>query len=397
MPKHSRSFVALGLALASAASSAAVYVDLPIADARDHAFVGDTLYVTADTRLHRYDLKRCTPLPPIALDSPPAGIDASANGRWIAVAGQGVSADKAHFYLIDRDDGGTPRKIEFPAAFYESGTYMVAWTAGDVLSITSSFAGSGWVPLRRYDPHTGAIDQVRGVRQDSMIAASGDGALLALAESNISSGPAFLWNPDAAQYAGGIDLYWFVFEIAADDTANRVVVPTYGGAHVLSRDGRNGALAQVGTIGQYASWGPLSVVAPPGGTQFVTADWDWNGTRQGVNIYSARTLALQKRVDNYPFPWSGNGALSQGRLTLSRDTRWLAATIAGGVRLYDLANEPIDRIREPGTPPVTTSCGTPHALDAAPPPQDARRFDADGWEVGKRPVDTLGAPLNNFD
>ena len=66
----------------------------------------------------------------------------------------------------------------------------------------------------------------------------------------------------------------------------------------------------------------------------------------------------------------------------SSDTRWVAATTAAGVRLYDLAGEPVDRIDALDPAQTVTSCGTSHAFEAGSGSQDRRRFDAEGWELG---------------
>jgi hypothetical protein len=404
MPKPSRRFSALALACASSASiasTAATYVDLPIADARDHAFVNDVLYVTTDTRIHRYDLKSCEALPPIDVGTRLRGIDASQTGRFLAVADNALDAGSAHVFLIDLAEAGVPVPVSWPAAFGESGSFMVAWSANDYPTISGSYNGSGWVPLRRYDPNTGAMATLTSVRQNTMLAASGDGELIAVAESNSSAGPVSVWTPVPPLRLANADVNRFVFEIAADDYGTRVVVPTYYGAYVMARSGHGTALTSTGIIGQYANWGPLSVVVPPGGTQFISADWGWNSTNAGLKIYDAKTLALIKRVDAYPFPWNGNHALGQGRLTLSRDTRWLAATIAGGVRLYDLIDEPVDRFGELGEAPAAPSCGTLHAFKRAADSIDTRIFDADGWEFGDRPEpapgDGFGEPVDPLE
>ena len=384
MPKRSPVFVALMLAGASAAAPAAVYVDLAIPNARDHAFARDVLYVTAGSLLHRYDLSTCQWQAPVALGRDLAGIDVSRSGRRLAIADRDVVDGKVHIYIIDLDSDAGPVEVSYPAAFGEAGSYMVAWTANDYLTVSGAYAGSGWVPLRQLDLYTGTVTQARNVRQDTMLATSGDGELVALAESNSSAGPVALWNPVAAAPVATANTGRYVFEIAADDYGARVVVPTYFGAHVYAN--ANGALLPDGVIGKTATWGPVSVVVPPGGTQFITADWDWNGANAGVKIYDAQTLKLQKRIDAYPFAWSGNRALQQGRLTLSADTRWLAANIAGGVRLYDLEHEPVDRLGE--TSPLA-SCGALHKSSATPAPFDTRTFDADGWELGARPDEAI--------
>jgi WD40 repeat protein len=341
----------IALCVAAAATGigtadAATYVDLFIANARDHAFDGNLLYVTSGAQLHRYDLSSCTLYPPLTLGQQLIGIEASPDGRYVAVANDGIVNGNVRVFLFDKFGQRAPRIVSYPAAFGENGSYMVSWEGNSSLLISGTYGGSGWTPLRRYDVATGALMQVRSVRQSTMLAAAANGQTTALAESNISSGPVHVLDAGGGNGASA-NTNWFLFEVAANSDGSRLIVPTYGGAFLYQR--QDTALSQTGTIGAYADHGPVAAAFSPDDDRIVTASYAWtaNPTRQGILLYDAQTLARISTIDPYPFGWTGNGALGAGRLTLSRDGNWLAATLNDRVRLYDVHNELGDADRTP--------------------------------------------------
>jgi len=64
------------------------------------------------------------------------------------------------------------------------------------------------------------------VRQDTMLAASANAQTTALVESNISSGPVHRLEAGAATVGASATTSWFVFEVAANSDASRVIEPT---------------------------------------------------------------------------------------------------------------------------------------------------------------------------
>ncbi|WP_313917198.1 hypothetical protein [Tahibacter sp.] len=329
--------------------NAATYVDLFITNAKDHAFDGNLLYVTSGAQLHRYDLSRCTQYPPLALGQQLYGVDASPDGRYVAVANGGVVNGNVRVFLFDKFGQRAPRIVSYPAEFGESGSYMVSWEGNSSLLISGTYGGSGWTPLRRYAVATGALTQVRSVRQNTMLAASANGQTTALAESNISSGPVHVLEAASGNVGASANTNWFVFEIAANSDGSRLIVPTYAGAFLYQRQGTN--LSQTGTIGAYANHGPVAAAFAPDDSRIVTASYAFTATptQQGIVLYDAQTLARIATIDPYPFGWTGNGALGAGRLTLSRDGNWLAATLNDRVRLYDVHGELGDADRTPSS------------------------------------------------
>lgn len=364
-------------------ANAATYVDLFITNAKDHAFNGDLLYITSGAQLHRYDLSRCTQSTPLALGQQLVGVEASPNGRYVAVANSGVVEGNVRVFLFDTFGQRAPHVISYPAAFGESGSYMVSWESNSQLLISGSYAGSGWTPLRRYDTATGTLSQVRSVSQNTMLAAAGNGQATALAESNSSNGPVHVLDAGGSNVGATASADWFVFEIAANSDGSRLVVPTYGGAFIYQRQSTN--LSRTGTIGVYANHGPIAAAFSPDDSRFVTASYAWsaNPTQQGILLYDAQTLTRISTLDPYPFGWTGNHALGAGRLTLSRDGNWLAVTLNDRVRLYDVHSELGDPNRAPSG---CTTTAVPTLEDYA----DERALQQQVERAAPRAVDAQG-------
>lgn len=332
-------------------ASAATYRDLPITGARDHAFAGNLLYVTSGTQLHRFDLSSCTQLSPRTLGQYLLGVDASPSGRYLAVANGGLVQGNVQVFVYDQLGERKPRTVTYPPSFGETGSFMVSWENDSSLLISGSFGGSGWTPLRRYVPATGALTEVRTVTQNTMLSASFNQQVTALAESNISSGPVHVMDAGGNVTASN-NTGWFMFEVAPNSDGRRVVAPSAAGAFVLERQGN--ALVQTGLIGAHAKYGPVSAAFTPDDRYIVTANYasTANPVQQGVMLYDAATLNRITTIDPYPFSWTGNGALRAGRLTLSRDAKWLAVTLNDRVRLYDVHTEL-------GVPAPASSCTLP--------------------------------------
>lgn len=330
---------------------AATFVDLPIASAKDHAFVGDVVYFTSGAQLHAFDLATCSLLPTRTFGQALRGVDASPSGRYLAVANVGLVDGRVQVFLYDRLGGRAPRVISYPAAFGETGSFMVSWESDSTLLISGTFGGSGWTPLRRYNVETGAMVEIRAVTQNTMLASSLSHQATALAESNISSGPVHVLT-SGGNVSASINTGWFMFEVATNSVATRVVAPSYSGAFVLENNGT--ALSEVGKIGVYANHGPLSAAFSPDDRFVVTANYGFsaNPQQQGVMLYDSATLARIATIDPYPFQWAGNSSLGAGRLTLSQDGNWLAVTLNDRVRVYDVH-------LELGLPGIGAPCGSP--------------------------------------
>src|SRR5436305_1473288 len=148
----------------------------------------NVLHISSGSSVLRYDLASTAFLTPVQLSGSLAGMDLSPDGNTLAVADTTRTDANVWIHLVDLN-ALSSQKALFPRAFCEGGTYTVAWGADGAVMVSGTFEGSGWVPLRRYQPTNSQILEVGSVRQSSMLSASADRTIVAIEESNISNGP----------------------------------------------------------------------------------------------------------------------------------------------------------------------------------------------------------------
>ena len=292
----------------------------------------DVLYITSGGSILRYHLGSNTFLTPFQTGGNLGGIDISPDGNTLVVADRRRLETLVWVYVIDLQTEQITQ-LQFPRAFFEGGTFTVAFANdGSVLS-TSLFEGSGWVPLRKFDPLTGVWSQIDEVRQDTMITASGDMKIIGFAESNISDGRFGRYrvadgNLVRKTFDGGTG--WFNYEIGVNRNGTQYAIPTFGGTFIA-----DGNLNKFHVIGQQSGDHPIGVVYHPVENIVYFA---WVGTTQ-VRAFDTSTFAQIAAHDfEYTFTNPGNAAFIHGRLKTSRDGSLLFATVGGGVRylrLYD--------------------------------------------------------------
>lgn len=302
--------------------------DISVPQRVDFTFDQDVLYITSGSELTRFDVRAGASLPPLPIGGNLMGIDALPGSGMLAVADSTTQNGTNRVHLVDIETEAIT-EVRFPLEFGEVGTFMVAWAGDGTLLISSSYGGSGWTPLRKYDPLTQQVTDLGNVRQNTMLTPSADRMTIALAESNISSGPVRAYNVSSGLIDTSINTGWFTFEVAVSPHGRSFCVPTYSGAFGFARRGTT--FVPKSTIGQYATWGPIGAVYSPTADVLYTAEWGANG---GVKAYQASTWQELAVLDNQFFSWSGNHALDEGRLEISPDGRLLAASIVGGVRVY---------------------------------------------------------------
>jgi len=136
----------------------------------------DILYITStNSTLLRYQLASDSFLPPFVLSGSLMGLDLSPDGNKLVIADARTTNSLVWVHVVDLTTG-QDTLATFNAAANESGTFAVAFAGDGASYITSRFAGSGWVPMRRYDPVTGIASVIANPRQDSMVSSSGDGS-----------------------------------------------------------------------------------------------------------------------------------------------------------------------------------------------------------------------------
>lgn len=328
----------LPLAIATSGLSFAAHAALPqsgfisAASRADIAYdtIHDVLYISGSNSLLRYDLPSQSFLAPIALGGTTFGMDISPDGKTLAVANTSKTATKNFIDLIDLETG-TSTRAGFNLSFSEGGTYTVAYDADGKLLVSSRFQGSGWTPLRKYDPVTGSTSALGSVRQDTMLAASANHSVIAVAESNISSGPVGTYRTGDSSYRSAFDTYAFVFEVAASRDGSQLAIPTYLGTYI-----EDPALI-VPSIGTYAGPAPIgaayspvkdSIYLPFSQSSYV-AEYD---TTTGLEV-------KRYQVDG-TFDWIGNHAFNEGRIKVAADGSYFFVTLDSGVYFQSLTPVP---------------------------------------------------------
>jgi hypothetical protein len=309
------------------------------------------LYISSGGEILRYDLNASAFLTSFQLGGSLKGMDISPDGDTLAVADNSYADGQNWIYIVDLRTGSN-QKITFPLAYYEGGTYSVAYgndgngaddgNGGNIL-VTSSFNGSGWVPLRKYNPATATTSIISSsIRLNTMLSASSDGGTIGFAEADSSSGP---WGRyrvsdgnfvERTGYTNGTS--WYNYEIGTNRDGTQFAIPTYGGMLIY-----DSSFSKIATLGQYGGAQPIGVVYHP--TQNIVYS-AWAETTE-VRAHDTATFA-QLGSFNFESAFSptANRAFTQGRLKISRNGALLFATVDGGVRYVNT---------NAGTPPVAYS------------------------------------------
>lgn len=339
MPRFIHGLLLLLLSFVPFGASAADGVLIPAPDAVDmvHDAKRGLVYIsTSDGQVLRYQISSQSFLAPFVLGPTASlsGIDLMPDNSRIAVADRTSSETQLWAYEIDPDSGKVAQ-LKIAKDFYEGGMFAVAYSYIGQLYVTSSFEGSGWVPLRRLTRRGPKWDAkiIASVRQDTMLAPSADRKTIAFAEANESDGPWGLVDIPTGQIVrrGGYDdgTSWFNYEIATDALGATFVLPTYGGAYVYDASYRH-----VATIGVYAGEQPVGAAFHP--TQF-RAYFPW-ATTSKIRIYNTTNWQQVGTFDaGYTFDHPGNGSFQPGRTRISADGRYLMVRVGDGVRLIDLS------------------------------------------------------------
>jgi hypothetical protein len=287
------------------------------------------LYVTAGSSLIRYNVATATYLPAVNLGGSLTTIDLSPDRTTLAVGDSSSNSTQNWVHLVNAATGAHA-PVLFDKAFAEGGTYSVAYDSAGKLLVTSNYNGSGWVPLRKYDPVTNTAAVIGNPRQSSMLAPSADRNTIGLVEANISSGPLDRYSAGTATLQGYAGTGWFTFEVATSRNGSQFAVPTYGGTFMYNYPSTTAAA----TIGTYADNGPIGAVYSPNSDVVYFSWYNWNHASDEIRAYSTSTFQLLNTWHvGGTFDWVGNGALNEGRLKISPDGSLLFATVDGGVAI----------------------------------------------------------------
>lgn len=289
------------------------------------------IYYSANGSLERYHVASSTNLAPIYIGGQLSGIDISADWSTVAVADRLPTPSDVKVHLVNLDTFAVTTRTT-PREFGEGGSYAVAYAGDGSLIVTSQFQGSGWVPMRKLNPESGAWTRIATVMQNTMPATSGDGKAVAFAEANISSGAWGSYDVQSSQvvrregYAAGTS--WFNFEIGTNATGSQYAIPTYGGTFIY-----DGTYNKIATLGAYAGQQPIGVVYHPVEN---IAYFPWAGTSE-VRVYDMDNITqVGTLAGNQTFNLTGNHAFVQGRTRISRDGSYLMVSVSGGIHLHRL-------------------------------------------------------------
>lgn len=297
-------------------------VDVAYDDARG------VLYISDGGELLRYQRSSGSLLAPLVLGGTLGGMDISPDGQSLVVADNTYSGGQLWVYIVDLATLAT-QKISFSQGFSEGGTFTAAYGSDGSILITSQFLGSGTVGLRRYVPSTSTTTTLGSISQNSMLRASADHSVIAIAESNSSDGPFDRYRVSDGDllresgYANGTS--WFNYEIAVSPDDQQYAIPTYDGTFFTD----SMLVKQTTMVGVYASGQPIGVAYNPVGSQVY---FPWAGTSD-IYVYDRTTLTQIGSYDfESQFTGNGNYAFVSGRVKTSQDGSLLFGTVAGGVR-----------------------------------------------------------------
>ena len=282
------------------------------------------VYITAGDRVLQYDLETDSMLSPIVLGGHLMGIDLAPDGTTLAVADSTHTADQVWFHIVHLDTG-VSEKIYFSSPLGETGTYALAYGSDGRLLITTDCSGSGWLPLRRYDPSTDSAIVLGSVTCGTPLSANANRSVVAFAEPHTTDGR---WG---RYFVASGELNWSAgvnrptIGIAANADASEFAIETVAG--ILVYDATPSLLTSLdeSNVGEL-----LHVAYDPLQNRLF-------GSRLGTAGVSVFQTPSYQEIDSYDvgyvFSEHITGRHSQGQLRTSHDGRLLFVTVDDGVRV----------------------------------------------------------------
>lgn len=294
----------------------------------------EIVYITNGDSVLRYHVGSNTFMTPFVVPGANlGGIDISPDGNTLVFADRRRLDPHVWVYVINLQTEQLSQKL-FPRSFMEGGTFTVAYGGADTVLITSIFEGSGWIPLRKFNPGTGQVSELRQVRHNSMVTPSGDLGIIGFVEADSSDGPFGRYriaDGNLVAKSGYTDgTSWFNYEMGVNRNGTQYAIPTYNGTYICDAN-----LTKFHIVGQYAGPQPIGVVYHPVEN---TVYFAWRDSTE-VRAFDTTSFFQTAAYDfEHMFANTGNHAFREGRLKMSRDGSLLFATVNGGVRylrLYD--------------------------------------------------------------
>lgn len=318
-------------AFTTSAWAVGIFIPAPQRVDMVHDSKRNVIYISEADHVLRYDVASSSMLSPIVLGGSLGGIDISPDNGSLVVADK-TGADTASWvYVVDLDTLGH-QKLAVGSDIMEGGMFTAVYGADNNIYTTSTFNGSGSVPLRRLNPATYTWTTLASVSQNTMLSVSGDGNTIAFAESNASDGPWGLIDIPTggivrrSGYTNGTSRY--NYEIGTDRFGAQFVIPVYAGAYVY-----NDVYQKVATLGVNAGPQPIGVAYHP--VERI-AYFPWVQTQE-VYVYDMNNFTkIGSHNFEYTFASNGNHAYQNGRARLSRDGSLLMVSVGNGVRFTNL-------------------------------------------------------------
>lgn len=324
--RWTRRLTALALALTAGLGTAVQAETLPsgmipAAGRVDIAFdaKSQVLYISGGPEVRRFDVKTKTFLEPLKLGGATMGMDVSADGKKLAVANASRGARDVFVDVVTLKTGKSKR-VSFPLESGEGGSYTVAYDAQGQLLVTTSYEGSGWTPLRKYDPATGLTVKLADL-SEAAVNPSPNHKYVGVVEGNSSNGPYGIYTTGDSTYHERADTDAWLSEIAVAPNGGQIAIPTYMGTLI---DDAKKTLPSVGTYGVSV---PIGAAYAPSG-DFIYYSFS---NSSYVVEYDRRTMTEVRKVtvpgkfDWWPMP------LEEGRVKVSSDGRLLFVTLDDGV------------------------------------------------------------------
>jgi hypothetical protein len=197
-----------------------------VAGAKDCAFdqQRQRLYVTNEKEIVVLDTKKRETVKSIELLGKVRACDISPDFKYLAVAPLGGQ----FLYWIHLDDLEIAQ-VRFKADANETGVFDLCVGANSSVLFSMTYAGSGWVMLRRFDPKNNHVAELGRIRMNSIVTASGDRRFAAVAEGNISSGPLQVYDFQKRSFKKVADLQCFHYEIGCARDAKYFASPSGNG------------------------------------------------------------------------------------------------------------------------------------------------------------------------
>ncbi|MCC6235438.1 MAG: PQQ-binding-like beta-propeller repeat protein [Verrucomicrobiales bacterium] len=397
-----------GMVLALHAAPVGHFISAP--DRRDlvHDAQRGMVYISSGDAVLRFDLATRSFLAPWVLGGHLQGIDLSPDGQRLAVADAVSMSGSNWVHHIDLVAHQISR-TSFAQEPNEAGTFSVAYGADHSLWISSSFNGSGTTPLRRLDPETRAVENVREVRGNTMLMANVSRRFLGFMEPDNSLGPmGRIEIASPPRFLNG-EAHISTSEIAISRDGSQLLVPSFLGAEVWNESASQ--LRSYGRIEREGTSFPFGAAYHATADAFFTV---WVGSGEVRAHHSVSLTELGRYEVDAPFSAPGGLAMQMGRMRVSADGAWVFVTVSGGIRYFQhgLAvphYEPRHQLLVEGNParigtPLNLGYGvhwlegteTPRLTNAVPPVADheGTRYRCVGWTgSGSTPLSGSGTEV----